>query len=163
MNMRYVMVCIDFVIFFNFCNIKRPCTIPLPPNVWFVVEPLCLHKQQMSESCMFRTCTKNFSLFIIALVKSCRKRGGGVYHPWLPPPPAENIWIHHLKEQKTTPASGGKKVGQRGGREDGVWVEESSRWVGWGWEAAAPVDWVSVGRGWMGLQGNCHWKLSLKS
>lgn len=34
----------------------------------------------------------------------------------------------------------GKKVGQRGGKDDGVGVEEKFRWVGWGWEAAAPVD-----------------------
>lgn len=57
----------------------------------------CLYKQQMSESCMFRTCTRNFSLFPKGLVESFRKRGGGGVIPtrdshnpirnYLDPPP----------------------------------------------------------------------------
>ena len=47
----------------------------------------CLYKQQMSESCMFRTCTRNFSLFPTSLVKSCRKMGGGGFTPFNSPHP----------------------------------------------------------------------------
>lgn len=77
MNMRYLMVCI--LIFFFFISAISSVPTPFPSLPMF--DSLSSLYVYINNKCLnhavFRTCTRNFSLFIIALVKSCRKNGGG--------------------------------------------------------------------------------------